>query len=303
MANNGDYREPDWTKNRGDRLNAPAILLFIIIGAFSIYAYIIMQQIWLTVILGIAAILAAWSLKVAREWDRVVVLRLGKFRRMAGPGLFFIIPIIDEAPIWIDMRIRTTFFAAEKTLTRDNVPVNVDAVMFWVVDDPMKAALEVEEYQKAVFWAAQTTLRDMIGKTELYAMLAGREHIDEELKVMIDARTHSWGVSVRSVEIRDVMIPDELQDAMSREAQAERERRARVILGTAELEIADKFAQAATRYHNNPEAFSLRAMNILYEGIKEKASLVIVPSNMVHSLNPGSILGYVSKMEDKENGD
>ena len=202
MANNGDYREPDWTKNRGDRLNAPAILLFIIIGALSTYAYIIMQQIWLTIILGVTAILAAWSLKVAREWDRVVILRLGKFRRMAGPGLFFIIPIIDEAPIWIDMRIRTTFFAAEKTLTKDNVPVNVDAVMFWVVDDPMKAALEVEEYQKAVFWAAQTTLRDMIGKTELYAMLAGREHIDEELKVMIDARTHSWGVSVRSVEIR-----------------------------------------------------------------------------------------------------
>ena len=194
------------------------------------------------------------------------------------------------------MRIRTTF-CRRKTLTRDNVPVNVDAVMFWMVNDPMKAALEVEEYQRAVFWAAQTALRDIIGKTELYAMLAGREQLDEELERMIDQRTEPWGVEVRSVEIRDVMIPTELQDAMSREAQAERERRARIILGTAELEIADKFAQASLKYHDNPEAFSLRAMNILYEGLKEKASLVIVPSDMVHALNPGNILGYVAHKE------
>jgi hypothetical protein len=287
-----------WVKSRGDRTNGPAILAFFIIASVGVYLYFLGYEVWMTIAVAVLAIIVAWSFKVARQWEKVVVLRLGKFKKMAGPGLFLIIPVIEETPIWIDLRIRTTFFAAEKTLTKDNVPVNVDAVMFWLVEDPMKAALEVEEYQKAVFWAAQTTLRDMIGKTELYAMLAGREHIDEELKQMIDIRTESWGVSVRSVEIRDVMIPDELQDAMSREAQAERERRARVILGTAELEIANKFAEAAKMYHNNPEAFSLRAMNILYEGIKEKSSLVIVPSNMVESLNPGSILGYVSRMEN-----
>ena len=300
MASTQDYSRVEHMKARGDRLNGVSILLFVILAALVVHFYRVYQVLWMAVTGGIIALLLAWSLKIAREWERVVVLRLGKFRKMAGPGLFFIIPIVDEAPIWIDTRIRTTFFAAEKTLTRDNVPVNVDAVMFWVVEEPMKAALEVEEYQKAVFWAAQTTLRDIIGKTELYQMLAGREQLDEELQVMVDKRTESWGISVRSVEIRDVVIPIELQDAMSREAQAERERRARVILGTAELEIADKFAEASLKYHNNPEAFSLRAMNILYEGIKEKSSLVIVPSTMVESLNPGSILGYVSRMEAKK---
>lgn len=300
IHDNSHSPEQGWVTGRGDRTNALSILIFILFAVLAAYLYLRNREIILPGVIVLLGIGIAWSLKVADQWERVVVLRLGKFKQMAGPGLFIIIPIIDQTPIWIDMRVRTTFFAAEKTLTKDNVPVNVDAVMFWIVDDPMKAALEVEEYQKAVFWAAQTTLRDMIGKTELYAMLAGREHIDEELKVMIDKRTDSWGVSVRSVEIRDVMIPDELQDAMSREAQAERERRARVILGTAELEIAGKFAEAAKMYHNNPEAFSLRAMNILYEGIKEKSSLVIVPSNMVESLNPGSILGYVTRTEERK---
>ncbi len=298
MAN--DAYKMENIKAQGDRLNAVSVLVFIIISVLVVYLYLVYEALWILVVGGIIALLLAWSLKIARQWDRVVVLRLGKFRKMAGPGIFFIIPIIDEAPIWIDTRIRTTFFAAEKTLTKDNVPVNVDAVMFWRVEEPMQAALEVEEYQKAIFWAAQTTLRDIIGKTELYTMLAGREQLDEELRIMLDHRTESWGISVRSVEIRDVVIPIELQDAMSREAQAERERRARVILGTAELEIADKFAEASRRYHNNPEAFSLRAMNILYEGIKEKSSLVIVPSNMVESLNPGGILGYANHMGIKK---
>ena len=287
----------DWMHARGPRSNALAILVFTLLAALAAYIYWISGSILVAVCLGLVAIISAWSLRIAKQWERVVVLRLGRFKRLAGPGIFFIIPIIDEVPIWIDLRIRTTYFAAEKTLTRDNVPVNVDAVMFWVVTEPIKAALEVEEYQKAVFWAAQTTLRDVIGKTELGEMLTGREHLDEELKVMIDARTESWGVSVHSVEIRDVMIPLELQDAMSREAQAERERRARVILATAEVEIADKFSEAAKSYQKNPEAFSLRAMNILYEGIKEKTALVIVPSNMVDSLNPGGILGYYSQMK------
>jgi regulator of protease activity HflC (stomatin/prohibitin superfamily) len=300
----------DWMTARDPRSNGLAILSFILLAGLAVYAYLFFGSIWLTAIFGFLAVIVAWSMRVAKQWERVVVLRLGKFRRLAGPGIFFIIPVIDEVPIWIDLRIRTTFFAAEKTLTRDNVPVNVDAVMFWVVVEPIKAALEVEEYKKAVFWAAQTTLRDVIGKTELSAMLTGRERLDEELKIMIDKRTESWGVSVHSVEIRDVMIPIELQDAMSREAQAERERRARVILATAEVEIADKFSEAAKSYQKNPEAFSLRAMNILYEGIKEKTALVIVPSNMVESLNPGGILGYVDHMrriqerrdENKETG-
>lgn len=297
--NNDDRRSnlEDWMTARGPRSNGLAILSFILLAGLAVYAYLGFGSILFAVVFGLLSIIVGWSMRIAKQWERVVVLRLGKFMRLAGPGMFFIIPVIDEVPIWIDLRIRTTFFAAEKTLTRDNVPVNVDAVMFWVVVDPIKAALEVEEYQKAVFWAAQTTLRDVIGKTELSAMLTGREKLDEELKIMIDKRTESWGVSVHSVEIRDVMIPIELQDAMSREAQAERERRARVILATAEVEIADKFSEAAKSYQKNPEAFSLRAMNILYEGIKEKTALVIVPSNMVESLNPGGILGYVDHMK------
>jgi regulator of protease activity HflC (stomatin/prohibitin superfamily) len=302
--NDSDYRltMENWTSARGPRSNSLAILLFLVLAGLAVYFYLAAGSSLIAAILGVLAIIIGWSMRIAKQWERVVVLRLGKFKRLGGPGIFFIIPIIDEVPIWIDLRIRTTFFAAEKTLTRDNVPVNVDAVMFWIVDDPIKAALEVEEYQKAVFWAAQTTLRDVIGKTELSEMLTGREKLDEELKNMIDTRTESWGVSVNSVEIRDVMIPTELQDAMSREAQAERERRARVILATAEVEIADKFSEAAKSYQKNPEAFSLRAMNILYEGIKEKTALVIVPSNMVDSLNPGGILGYVSQMKkDQDN--
>lgn len=287
----------DWMTARRPRSNGLAILAFLVLAGLAGYVLLVVGSTWLAIVLGALAVIMGWSLRVAKQWERVVVLRLGKFMRLAGPGVFFIIPVIDEVPIWIDLRIRTTFFAAEKTLTRDNVPVNVDAVMFWVVNAPIKAALEVEEYQKAVFWAAQTTLRDIIGKTELSAMLTGRVQLDEELKVMIDSRTESWGVSVHSVEIRDVMIPIELQDAMSREAQAERERRARVILATAEVEIADKFSEAAKSYRKNPEAFSLRAMNILYEGIKQKTALVIVPSNMVDSLNPGGILGYVQHMK------
>jgi len=299
MEKDDNYRltVEDWMTSRGPRSNGLAILVFILLAALAGYVFMVTESYFLAGIIGLLALLLAWSLRVARQWERVVVLRLGKFKRLAGPGIFFIIPVIDEVPIWIDLRIRTTFFAAEKTLTRDNVPVNVDAVMFWVVIEPIKAALEVEEYQKAIFWAAQTTLRDVIGKTELSEMLTGRERLDEELKLMIDARTESWGVSVHSVEIRDVMIPLELQDAMSREAQADRERRARVILATAEVEIADKFSEAAKSYRKNPEAFSLRAMNILYEGIKQKTALVIVPSNMVESLNPGGILGYVSQMK------
>ncbi|MGE5405273.1 MAG: SPFH domain-containing protein [Candidatus Saccharibacteria bacterium] len=285
----------DW-QGRGGGLNAVSFTVFLLIAAGGWFYWKITSQFWGLVGWIIAAALVAWAIKIANQWQRVIILRLGRFHKMAGPGLFFIVPIIDETAMWIDTRIRTTFFTAEKTLTKDNVPVNVDAVMFWIVTDPMKAALEVEDYQRAVTWAAQTALRDIIGKTELYEMLVGRELIDQKLRELIDQRTEPWGVAVRSVEIRDVMIPPELQDAMSREAQAERERRARIILGTAELQIAEKFSEASRLYQENPVAFNLRAMNILYEGIKERGALVVVPSDMVNSLNAGSILGYVNSV-------
>jgi regulator of protease activity HflC (stomatin/prohibitin superfamily) len=240
------------------------------------------------------AILAGYGVKVADQWEKAVVLRLGKFSHLAGPGLFFVIPIIDAVSNWIDHRTITTTFKAEQTLTKDTVPVDVDAVLFWTVMDAKKASLEVADYKDAVFWAAQTALRDVIGRTNLAEMLSDRERIDRELKEVIDMRTEPWGVNVNAVEIRDVVLPTGLQDAMSREAQAERERRARIILGTAETEIAAKFAEAAKSYENNPVALHLRAMNILYEGIKEKGAMVIVPSSIVDTMGLGAVSGLTS---------
>lgn len=234
--------------------------------------------------------LAAASLQVANQWEKAVVLRFGRFQRLAGPGIFWLIPVIDTVSAWVDQRVIATSFMAEQTLTRDTVPVDVDAVMFWVVFDAKKAALEVADYNAAVSWAAQTALRDIIGKAQLSEMLAGRDVLDAQLRDVIDERTEPWGVAVRSVEIRDVKIPAALQDAMSREAQAERERRARIILGTAELEIAGKFVEAARQYQDQPTALHLRAMNILYEGLKEKGALVVVPSSAVETMGLGGAL-------------
>lgn len=282
-------------KSNSGNFSGVTIVLFLLLTGVGAYLWTLELFRFPGLLLWmIAVVLLTMSIKIANQWQRVVVLRLGKYVKMSGPGLFFIIPVIEEAAIWIDSRIRTTFFTAEKTLTKDNVPVNMDAVMFWVVTDPEHAALKVENYEQAVTWAAQTALRDIIGKTELYELLVGREKIDDELKRMIDQRTEPWGVSVHSVEIRDVIIPAELQDAMSREAQAERERRARIILGDAELQIAAKFNEASNMYQQNPVAFNLRAMNMLYEGIKERGALVVVPSDMVNSLNAASVLGLVS---------
>lgn len=247
------------------------------------------------------AVLIGLGPRVANEWERAVVLRLGRFSRLMGPGIFFVIPFIDRIVMWVDLRVRTTAFAAEKTLTADTVPVDVDAVLFWQVQSAQQAALAVEDYRSAVSWAAQTALRDIIGKTHLADMLTGREAIDDDLKLLIDARTHDWGILVRSVEIRDVTIPSNLEDAMSRQAQAEREKRARVILGDAEVEIAEKFELASRRYANNPLAFQLRAMNILYEGLKEKGSLMVVPSSAVDSLSVGSMAGLAAFKQ--HNGD
>jgi regulator of protease activity HflC (stomatin/prohibitin superfamily) len=240
---------------------------------------------------AVIGLLASLSPKVAKQWERTVVLRLGKFKGLRGPGLFWIVPLIDSVPTWIDQRIITTSFAAEQTLTSDTVPVNVDAVLFWMVYDPEKAALEVQEYKQAVSWAAQTALRDIIGRTSLTELLRGRERIEGELQALIDDRCNPWGVTVQSVEMRDVIIPDSLQDAMSREAQAAREKQARIILGEAEVEIAGLFEQASRRYADNPTALHLRAMNMLYEGLKEKGALMLVPSTAVESMGIGGLLG------------
>jgi hypothetical protein len=239
-----------------------------------------------------------FALKVASQWEKVIVLRLGKFNGLKGPGLFWVIPIIDTAVMWIDHRVAVTSFSAEKTLTKDTVPVDVDAVLFWVVWDAEKAALEVTDYNSAIAWAAQTALREIIGQMTLADILIGRTKMDEDLQKIIDERTTPWGVTVQSVEIRDVIIPQVLEDAMSRQAQAERERQARVILGESELQIADSFAQASQAYINNPTALHLRAMNMLFEGLKEKGALVIVPSSAVDSMNLGGLSGMVSMSQN-----
>jgi regulator of protease activity HflC (stomatin/prohibitin superfamily) len=235
-----------------------------------------------------------YSLRVAQQWEKGVLLRLGKFRGLRGPGVFWVMPFIDSVPAWIDQRVKVTPYSAEKTLTKDTVPVNVDAVLFWVIWDAEKAALEVEDYRTAITWAAQTALRDLIGQMALADILLGRSIMDAELQKIIDQRTTPWGITVQSVEIRDVVIPADLEDAMSRQAQAERERQARVILGESEKQIAENFAKAAESYQNNPVALHLRAMNMLYEGLKEKGALVIVPSSAVESMNLGGLSGMIA---------
>jgi regulator of protease activity HflC (stomatin/prohibitin superfamily) len=231
---------------------------------------------------------------VADQWEKAVVLRFGRFVGLRGPGMFTILPVIERLPIWIDHRVMVTPFSAEKTLTKDTVPVDVDAVLFWLVWDAEKAALEVENYRVAIAWAAQTALREIIGQMSLADILVGRARMDEDLQKIIDQRTTPWGVTVQSVEIRDVVIPADLEDAMSRQAQAERERQARVILGESEKQIAHSFAEASVAYKDNPTALHLRAMNMLFEGLKEKGALVIVPSSAVDTMNLGGLSGMVS---------
>jgi len=266
---------------------------------------------WIIVIISfIASIIISSSIKVANQWERVVVLRLGHFLSLKGPGLFFIIPVIDTVPYWIDIRVITTSFQAEKTLTKDTVPVDVNAVLFWKVLDPKKAAMDIADYQSGISWASQTALRDVIGKTMLSDMLEGRDKISNELQKIIDERTEPWGINVISVEVKDVLIPASLEDAMSMQAQAERERQARVILGDSERQVAEKFGDAAKTYANNPTALHLRAMNMLYEGLKNNSTIVIVPSTAVESMQLGTItgitaltkeLGLEREIKDKEN--
>jgi regulator of protease activity HflC (stomatin/prohibitin superfamily) len=254
------------------------------------------------IVMAIVGIIAMQAPKIANQWERAVVLRLGRFVGLQGPGLFWIVPFFESVTSWIDQRTITTSFAAEQTLTSDTVPVNVDAVLFWMVHDAQKAALEVQDYQQAVSWAAQTALRDIIGRTALTDLLRGRERIEAELQQLIDVRSNPWGITVQSVEMRDVVIPSALQDAMSREAQAAREKQARIILGEAEREIAHSFQEAAKAYHHNPVALHLRAMNMLYEGLKEKGALMLIPSSAVESMGMGGLMGAAALQQEKLTG-
>jgi regulator of protease activity HflC (stomatin/prohibitin superfamily) len=282
-------------------LRANVVSVFILLASISAgVAVAVAQQNPGGILAGIVVgLILMLSPRVARQWERAIVLRLGKYHGLRGPGLFWIVPLIDTVSSWIDQRVITTNFNAEETLTSDTVPVNVDAVLFWLVYDPEKAALEVQDYSRAVSWAAQTALRDIIGRTYLSDLLRGRERIEGDLQKLIDDRCTPWGVTVQSVEMRDVIIPAALQDAMSREAQAAREKAARIILGEAEVEIAHLFAQAAVSYHDNPTALHLRAMNILYEGLKEKGALMLVPSTAVESMGLGGLLGAAALQQNK----
>jgi regulator of protease activity HflC (stomatin/prohibitin superfamily) len=284
------------------RTNIVAIL--ILIGSLAIGALLT----WLAgnpipiIVMAILGALLMQAPRVAQQWERAVVLRLGKFVGLRGPGLFWIVPFVDTVSSWIDQRTITTIFAAEQSLTSDTVPVTVDAVLFWMVHDAQKAALEVQEYAQAVSWAAQTALRDIIGRTALTDLLRGREKIETELQTLIDQRSNPWGVTVSSVEMRDVVIPVALQDAMSREAQAAREKAARIILGEAELAIAHSFAEASKEYQNNPTALHLRAMNMLYEGLKEKGALMLIPSSAVESMGMGGLMGAAALQQQQLTG-
>ena len=281
-------------------VNPPAIVLAVVL------ALVAALIVWLAVrvdvpallilagLIALAAVLTPVALRMANQWEKAVVLRLGKLKGVRGPGLFLMIPFIDSVAAWVDQRIQTTEFNAEQALTSDTVPANIDAILFWQVHDAEKAALEITNYEQAILRVAQTSLREMIGASPLSVLLAERKKSDELLREEIGRKTADWGVAAVSVEIRDVAIPRELQDAMSRQAQAEREKAARVLLGSAEQEIAVKFLEAANIYAKNPAALQLRAMNIIYETTKERGSTILIPSAMVDAMNPGGIIGLVS---------
>jgi regulator of protease activity HflC (stomatin/prohibitin superfamily) len=281
-------------------LNAPAIVISVLIslaallvgalfhGSGLFLAYIIPG------VLLLFAALTPLSLLMANQWEKAIVLRFGKLHGIRGPGMFFIIPFVDKVAAWIDQRIQTIEFNAEQALTKDTVPANIDAILFWQVHDPERAALEITDYRSAILRVAQTSLREMIGASPLSALMSERKLADQQLKDEIGRKTADWGVSAISVEIRDVAIPSALQDAMSRQAQAEREKQARVILASAEQEVAKKFLEAANIYAQNPAALQLRAMNIIYESTKERGATILIPSAMVDCMNPGGIMGLAA---------
>ena len=288
-------------KTKGS-LNPLSISIFLIFSVIFVMLFALgVINIFVFIISMAFSVLLSNSIHIADQWERAVVLRMGKYSGLKGPGLFMIIPIIDRVYTYIDQRVRVSAFKAEQTLTKDTVPVNVDTVVYWTVWDVEKAALEVQEYQTAIEQIAQTGLRDTIGKHELSTLLQERDKIAEDLQQVLDKNTNPWGITCQTVGIKDIAIPKDLAEAMSKEAQAERERRARVILGTAETEIAEKFSQASQKYTNNPVALHLRGMNMLFEGLKEKGSMVIVPSSALESMNLGAIGGIASLSKMKEN--
>ncbi len=280
------------------------VVLFLLIVLPTIFTQVALNQFYLipTIVAGIAGLGVLLGFRVAQQWDRAVVLRLGRFHALKGPGIFLLVPLIDTVARYVDMRICATEFFSEDTLTRDTVPVRVDAICFWMVWDAQKSVCEVENYYRAIALSTQTALRDTIGTHTLQEMLTEREALGHALQQVLDSKTNPWGITVQSVEIRDVTIPENLQNAMSKQAQAERERQARIILGTAETEIASKFVEAAQPYQNNPVAVHLRAMNMLYEGLKEKGSIIIVPSSAVETMNLGAIGGMAALAKGKEDG-
>jgi len=270
------------------RMNPISALIFIVFLGGAVLSWLARLPLPVTILLALIGLFLGYSVKMAQQWEKAVILRLGKLQAVKGPGLFILVPIFDQVATWIDQRIRTAEFSAEQALTRDTVPVNVDAIVFWMVHDPERAALEIADYQSAVERVAQTSLREMIGSSLLSELLSDRKTADATLKEVIGAKTAEWGITVNSVEIRDVAIPASLQDAMSRQAQAEREKQARVTLGAAEEEVAQKFLNAAKLYATSPEALQLRAMNIIYETTKERGATVLIPSSMVDAMNPGA---------------
>lgn len=283
------------------RMNPISALIFVLFLGGAAFAFVTGMPVPVPVALAIIGLFLGYSIKMAQQWERAVVLRLGKLHAVKGPGLFILVPILDAVATWIDQRIRTTEVIAEQALTRDTVPVNVDAIVFWMVHDAERAALEIADYASAVQRVAQTSLREMIGSALLSELLSERKQADATLKEVIGIKTAEWGVTVNSVEIRDVAIPDTLQDAMSRQAQAEREKQARVTLGAAEEEIAQRFVNAAKLYAQSPEALQLRAMNIIYETTKERGATILMPTAMVDAMNAGAVAMAVGKAKS-ENG-
>jgi len=276
------------------RISSIGVTLFVISMAIGLGASALAGGPVPLFAMALVGLYLLFAIRVADQWERVAVLRFGKYTGLKGPGLFHLIPVVDTISRYVDQRVRVANVSAESTLTRDTVPVNVDAIVFWMVWNAEKSILEVQDYGQAIQLSAQTALRESIGRHELHQMVAERELLGHELQRILDEKTNPWGITVQSVEIRDVQIPQELQDAMSREAQAERERRARVILSTAETEIAEKFGQASLVYQHNPVAMHLRAMNMLYEAIKEKGAMVIVPSSAVETMGLGGMLATAS---------
>src|SRR6185437_6117106 len=276
-------------------MNPISAVIFIIFVGGAVLARLADMPISVTVVLALIGIFLGYSVKMAQQWERAVILRIGRLHAVKGPGLFILVPIIDQVATWIDQRIRTSDFSAEQALTKDTVPVNVDATVFWMVHDAERAALEIADYVSAVQRVAQTSLREMIGSSVLSELLSDRKTADAALKEVIGAKTAEWGVTVNSVEIRDVAIPDNLQDAMSRQAQAEREKQARVTLGAAEAEVAQRFVNAAKLYASHPEALQLRAINIIYETTKERGATILMPTNMVDAMNPALAMALTDR--------